>query len=134
MLMISAALEDYDCFIVTHPCARTKALAAERHVYLLSDIGTSLWRMALAFFQALWILSKERPQIVISTGASVAIPFSWMGKLLGVKVVYIESWSRIKTRSGTGPLVYPAADLFLVQWPSLLEEYGPKARYWGGVV
>jgi UDP-N-acetylglucosamine:LPS N-acetylglucosamine transferase len=101
---------------------------------LLSNIGTNLARMMKAFFQAARILLRERPDVVLSTGAEIAIPFLWVGRLLGTRTVYVESWCRIRTRSGTGPLVYPAADLFLVQWPTVLNLYGPKARYEGGLV
>ena len=48
------------------------------------------------------------------------------------KVIYLETFARVNDRSLTGRLVYPIADLFLVQWESLLEFY-PKAKYVGGV-
>ena len=132
--MLAPALEGHERFLVTYRCARTETMAARERVYLLTNIGTNPWRMALAFFQALKILLRERPDVVISTGAEIAIPFSWVGKLLGAQVVYIETWSRIRTRSGTGPLVYPVADLFLVQSPEVLRFYGPKACYEGSLV
>jgi beta-1,4-N-acetylglucosaminyltransferase len=134
MIMLSAAFDGYERFFVTYRCARTEAMTARDNVYLLTNIGTNPGRMALAFFQALVILLRERPDVVISTGAEIAIPFSWVGKFLGAQVVYIETWSRIRTRSGTGPFVYPVADLFLVQWPDLLHFYGSKARYEGSLV
>jgi len=133
MKALLPAFDGYERFFVTYRCARTEALARQERVYLLPNIGTNPWRMALAFLRALRILLKERPRVVISTGAEIAIPFSWVGKLLGARVAYIESWCRIHTRSGTGPLVYPVADLFLVQWPDVLHLYGPKARYEGGL-
>jgi beta-1,4-N-acetylglucosaminyltransferase len=132
--MLAPALEGHEHFLVTYRCARTETMAIHERVYLLTNIGTSPWRMALAFFQAFKILLRERPDVVISTGAEIAIPFSWVGKLLGTRVVYIETWSRVRTRSGTGPLVYPVADLFLVQSPGVLRFYGPKARHEGSLV
>ncbi len=134
MNMLTRVLEGYEWFWVTYRCVRTEAMTARERVYLLNNIGTNPVRMALAFFQALWILLKERPDVLVSTGAEIAIPFSWVAKSLGMRVVYIETWSRVHTRSGTGPLVYPVADLFLVQWPDVLGSYGPKARYEGGIV
>jgi UDP-N-acetylglucosamine:LPS N-acetylglucosamine transferase len=134
MMMLSPAFEGHEHFLVVARSPRTESLASRECMYLIPDVGTNLWLMALAFLQAFRILIKERPDVVVSTGAEVAIPFSWLGKLLGARVVYVESWCRIHTRSGTGPLVYPVADLFLVQWPGLLEEYGPKACYRGGLV
>ena len=134
MTMMLPAFEGHESFFVTYRCARTEALAERECVYLIRNIGTNPLLMALAFVQAVRILVKERPDVVVSTGSEIAIPFSWVGKLLGARVAYIESWCRVHSRSGTGPLVYPVADLFLVQWPDVLRLYGPKALYEGGVV
>ena len=133
ILMLRPALDGHERFFVTPRTVRTEALAARERVYFVPDVGLNLRLMVLTSLRALKILLRERPDVVISTGAEVAIPFSWLGKLLGAKIVYIETWTRVHTRSGTGPLVYPVADLFLVQWPSLLGSYGSKARYEGGV-
>ena len=101
---------------------------------MLGMVAKNLWRMAKAYIWALLILARERPDVVLSTGSEIAIPFLWIGKLVGAKTAYVESWCRVRTRSGTGPLVYPVADLFLVQWPEVLNLYGPKARYEGGLL
>ena len=75
---------------------------------------------------------REKPKVVVTTGALISFPFCLYGKLIGAKVVYIETFARVNDRSLTGRLVYPIADLFLVQWESLLEFY-PKAKYVGGI-
>ena len=89
--------------------------------------------MISAFFKFIKIMRKERPDYIISTGSEIAIPPFLIAKMTKAKTVFIESWCRTKTRSGTGKILYPFADLFLVQWPELLHHYGPKARYEGGV-
>ena len=129
-----SAFEGHECLLISYRCRRTEELAHRQPAYLLDNIGTNPARMAVAFVQAARILWRERPDVVVSTGAEIAIPFLWVGKLLGARTIYIESWCRIRTRSGTGPLVYPVADLFLVQWPTVLSLYGPKARYEGGLI
>jgi beta-1,4-N-acetylglucosaminyltransferase len=128
------AFSGHECFLITYRCERTEKLTFVQRKYLLENIGKNVWRMAKAFVQAVVILLQERPDIILSTGSEIAIPFLWLGKVVGAKTVYVESWCRIRTRSGTGPLVYPVADLFLVQWCELLRAYGPKARYEGGLV
>jgi beta-1,4-N-acetylglucosaminyltransferase len=86
-------------------------------------------------FIAFRILVKERPDVVISTGGGeIAIPFCYIGRLLGAKIIYIETLARVTTRSAAGKLVYRIADLFLVQWETLLKQYGKKAQYWGNVI
>jgi UDP-N-acetylglucosamine:LPS N-acetylglucosamine transferase len=134
MQALGPAYAGHECFLVTYQSPRTEELARTQRTYLLDNIGWNVWHMAKAWVRAVLILMRERPEVVLSTGSEIAIPFLWVGKLLGARTVYVESWCRVRSRSGTGPLVYPIADLFLVQWPGMLEKYGPKARFVGGLV
>jgi beta-1,4-N-acetylglucosaminyltransferase len=61
----------------------------------------------------------------------VAIPFCMIAKLFGKKLVFVESFARTETPSITGRVLYPLADLFLVQWRKNLKHYGDKAKYVG---
>lgn len=81
-------------------------------------------------FQSIWILIKARPIAIISCGTSSAVPISYLGKLMGAKVIFIESWSRVYDQSLSGRLIYPIADLFFVQWKKMKALY-PKAIYAG---
>jgi len=83
-------------------------------------------------FLALKILKKERPDLIISSGAAVAVPFFYLGKILGAKTVYIEVFDRINTSTLTGKLVYPITDHFIVQWEEMKKVY-PKALNLGGI-
>lgn len=62
------------------------------------------------------ILKIEKPDIIISSGAAVAVPFFYLEKVFGAKTIYIEVFDRIDKSSLTGKLVYPVADKFIVQW------------------
>ena len=132
MELLEPAFEGHRCFLVTYRSPRTEALSRRR--YLLPNIGTSPWRLLGAFVRAVWVLGRERPDVVLSTGSEIAIPFLWLGRLLGARTVYVESCCRVTAPSRTGPLVYPVSDLFLVQWPALLDRYGPRAQYVGGLM
>ncbi len=132
MEMLGPALTGHRCFLVTYHSPRTESLSGPH--YLLRNIGASPWRMLGAFAQATWILWRERPDVVLSTGSEIAIPFLWIGRAAGARTVYLESCCRVTGPSRTGPLVYPVSDLFLVQWPALLACYGPRARYVGGLM
>lgn len=83
-------------------------------------------------FQAWRILRREKPNYIISTGALITYPFCLIAKLKKVKIIYIESFARVDEPSLTGRLMYPLADLFLVQWEEMKTFY-PKAIYAGGV-
>ena len=81
-------------------------------------------------FQSFYVLWKERPDVIMSSGAGVAIPYFYLGKLLGKKTVYIESFTRVTSCSLTGKLVYPVTNLFCVQWESTMKFY-PSAKVIG---
>ncbi|HEU8226751.1 TPA: UDP-N-acetylglucosamine--LPS N-acetylglucosamine transferase [Streptococcus pneumoniae] len=78
------------------------------------------------------ILRKERPDVIISSGAAVAVPFFYLGKLFGAKTVYIEVFDRIDAPTLTGKIVYPVTDKFIVQWEKMKKVY-PKAINLGGI-
>lgn len=92
-----------------------------------------LGRAFINFIRAFFILSKSRPDLVISTGASLSVPFIVAAKILGIKTVYIESISRSEILSLSGQLVYNLVDEFYVQWTDCVERY-PKVQYQGIVV
>ena len=73
------------------------------------------------------VLRKEKPDMIISSGAAVAVPFFVLGKLFGAKLIYIEVFDRIDKPTLTGKLVYPFTDRFIVQWEEMKSVY-PKAK------
>ena len=74
-------------------------------------------------FKSLFIYLKFRPKFIISTGSHTAGPMCCIGKILGSKIIYIETFANSKTKSVAGNLVYKFADLFIVQWEEMLELY-----------
>lgn len=129
------AFKEHDYFFVTYKSEATNNL--ENTYFIEFDergLGTKTL-LVKTLLKAIKILIKERPDVVVSTGGGeIAVPFCYVGKILGAKVIFIETLARITNLSGGGKLVYPIADLFLVQWESLLEKYGNKAKYWGKVI
>ncbi|WP_455537657.1 PssD/Cps14F family polysaccharide biosynthesis glycosyltransferase [Terrisporobacter sp.] len=83
-------------------------------------------------FLAFKILKKEKPDLIVSTGAAVAIPFFYLGKIFGIKTVYIEVYDRIDKPTITGKLVYPICDSFIIQWEEQRRFY-PNAKMLGGL-
>lgn len=92
----------------------------------------SLKALFINTFRAIKILSKEKPNLIISSGAAPAIPFFWLGKLFGAKTVYIEVFDRINASTISGKLCYPVTDLFIVEWEEMKEVY-PKAVNLGSI-
>ena len=130
ILELVEAFEGHETFFLTYDSVRTRKL---ENAYLLPIIGTNPWRMAMSILRIGQIFRRERPDVVVSTGSEIAIPAFFVSKLLGAKTLFIETWSRITSPSGTGRIAYFMADVFFVQWEQLLNCYGPKARYEGGV-
>jgi len=72
----------------------------------------------------------ERPDVVITTGAGIVVFFCIFAKLLGAKLIFIESMARVERPSLTSRFLYPFSDLFIVQWPNLLKFF-PRAEFLG---
>ncbi len=84
-------------------------------------------------FLALRILKKEKPDLIISSGAGPAVPFFYLGKLWRAKTVYIEVYDRIELPTVTGKLVYPVTDCFVLQWEEQKSMYR-KGINLGGII
>jgi UDP-N-acetylglucosamine:LPS N-acetylglucosamine transferase len=78
------------------------------------------------------VLRKEKPDLIISSGAAVAVPFFYLGKLFGAKLIYIEVFDRIDKPTMTGKMVYPIVDEFIVEWEEMKKVY-PKAKNFGSI-
>jgi len=76
--------------------------------------------------KTLKIFLKFKPDVIITTGAHTSVAMCYIAKIFRKKVIYIESFANIETKTLTGRLVYPVADVFVVQWESMLKLY-PKA-------
>jgi UDP-N-acetylglucosamine:LPS N-acetylglucosamine transferase len=93
------------------------------------NIGNLVRNLRLAWS----LLRLLRPRVILTTGAGLAVPFAWMGRLLGVRVVYVESLTRVDHPSLSCRLIKPVADRVYVQWPELARAM-PEARYVGKVL
>ncbi len=92
----------------------------------------SLKALLINTCRAVKILRKERPDLIVSSGAAPAIPFFYIGKIMGIKTVYIEVFDRIDKPTISGKVCYLAADRFIVQWEEMKKVY-PKAINLGSI-
>lgn len=136
LLQVMSVFEQDEVFFITYDSVPTRELP---RAYLLENIGTNLTRMIRASWRIFRILVRERPDLLVSTGAEVAIPTFYLAwilrntKILHARSIFIESWTRVTMPTQTGKLVYPITDVFLVQWEQMLAHYGSRARY-GGII
>ncbi|WP_439532568.1 PssD/Cps14F family polysaccharide biosynthesis glycosyltransferase [Polymorphobacter sp.] len=117
-----------------------------RHYYVLNDrallpedmIGRTHfithserdWKFLVNLWEAWRILRAERPRIILSTGAGPAVPFALVGRLLGCRIVFVESVTRITAPSMTGKLMHRLAHDFFYQWPQLARFF-PRGQLGG---
>ena len=129
--------ENYEYLIVTEDIPLNRIILKERNYKLVRPNGQNrdlvFWRNFLInWFLSLKILLQFKPDIIITTGSHTAVPFCYLGKILGCKVIYILSFSRIDSRAKAADLVYPIADLFFVQWERMKAIY-KKGIYAGPI-
>ena len=134
MTRLLPGLQEFNPFIVSYHSSREAEVRSLAEAHFIPEIGTNITRMLHAFWLVFGILWRERPSVIITTGAEIGLPAMYLGKLFGARTVYIESLCRVRSKSLTGKLVYPIVDDFLVQWPEMVKVYGPKAKFEGAVI
>lgn len=76
---------------------------------------------------------KVRPRVIITTGSNIAVPTFFYGKLIGSKLIFIETRAHVYGKTMTGKLISRISDRVIVQWPEMLKVY-PQASYYGTLV
>jgi len=108
----------------------TSLLAGERTVWAHHPTTRNVRNLVRNFVLAWRVLLRERPDVVVSSGAAVAFPFFLVAFALRIPRVYLEVYDRIDSPTLTGRLCYPLADLFLLQWDEQRRFY-PRGRVIG---
>ena len=126
-----------ESFLITEAVSNSTAPSFCDRVYTVRLVNRKEFlfpvRLMGLLIRSFQILRKERPDCVITTGALAGYPVSLAAKLMGKKIIYVESFARVHSASLTGKLIYPFADLFIVQWEEMLKKY-PRAVYGGWLV
>jgi len=131
---VAGAWSDRPTFWVTTTNVVSGSLGEGSEVYVVGECNRDhLLRVIRVLFRCLYIVLKERPDVIISTGAAAGCLMCLLGRLLGVRIVWLDSITNVKRVSLSGRLVRPFADLFLVQWPELAQKYR-GAEYVGTIV
>ena len=94
-------------------------------------------RLLFQLVQVSVILLRERPNVIISTGAAPGFFAIWLGKLFGAKTVWVDSIANASCLSLSGQKVGPYADLWLTQWERIAEDqnsHGKGLQYMGEVI
>lgn len=139
MLQLSCLFEKYDYQIITEKTKNNLDLIEKypkRVKFLIfgskDHIITYPFRLLANCFKSLYFYLRFQPDVIVTTGAHTAGPMCCLGKIFGSKIIYIESFANINTKTVTGRLIYRFADCFIVQWKGMLKLY-PKAVYGGWI-
>jgi UDP-N-acetylglucosamine:LPS N-acetylglucosamine transferase len=136
-LVIKKLIEElgYDHFFVVIKEKNIEMTLKNEKYYLVESPERSVFKTFKSILQTFDILKKEKPRVIISTGAGVSVVVCYVGKFIfKSRVIHIESFSRVYAPSLTGKLLYPISNLFFVQWPYLKKKYGKKAIYAGSLL
>jgi beta-1,4-N-acetylglucosaminyltransferase len=134
MMELLSAFDGHEKVFATYSGSRLPDLEAIAPTYHRSFRGVDPVSAFLYFVFAFKVLMKEKPDVIASNGAEIAIPFFYLGKLLGCRLLYVEVVSSVDKATKTARIVYPICDRFLVQWPKLAAKVGRKARYEGTIL
>ncbi|MFO8009300.1 MAG: PssD/Cps14F family polysaccharide biosynthesis glycosyltransferase [Dehalococcoidia bacterium] len=137
MKLLEKAFEGLDYFYIT---VDSIASREEEKAYLFRNLSIKrsvdyikLMYYLYIFLKSFFILLKERPSVLVSTGGSgMTPPVFYAARMLGIKLILIEPHTRFTSKSLAGKTVSPITDRIFVQNPELLQAYRGKAEYWGG--
>lgn len=139
LLQLKPLFSKYDYHIITEKDKTNKDLKnkyKERISYLPYGTRSHFFKYIFIYLflilKTIYLYFKIKPKVIITTGTHTAGPMCYLGKIFGSKIIYIETFANINKKTATGKLIYPIADLFIVQWEEMLKLY-PKAIYGGAI-
>ena len=139
LLQLSPLFEKYNYHLITEKTKSNMYLKdkyKKRVSYLV--YGTKHHFLSYPFillwncFKSLYYYLVYCPDYIITTGVHTAGPMCCIGKILGSKIIYIETFANMVTKTATGKLIYPISDKFIVQWESMKKLY-PNAEVGGWI-
>ena len=133
LLKLAGSWQSHDVFYVTTTDVVRNQLETCNRVYVVGECNREHpWRVLRVLLRCIKIAIREKPDVVISTGAAAGCILCFLVKLMGGKVVWIDSITNVDRVSLSGKMVRYIADLFLVQWPDLAEKY--NVEYAGVII
>ncbi|MXQ72978.1 polysaccharide biosynthesis protein [Clostridiaceae bacterium DONG20-135] len=139
LLQLHTLFDHYDYHLITEYTKSNiplKDIYKKKMSFLMygtkHNLLTYLFIFPINCIRSLYLYFKLKPDVIISTGAHTAVPMCFIAHFFKKKVIFIETFANIHTKTLSGRFIYPIADCFIVQWESMLELY-PKAIYLGWI-
>ena len=134
LLELSDSWKGHDTFFVTTVPVVRDDLQTTGNIYVVGECNRQYpIRLLKVFLKCIRITLRERPNVVISTGAAAGCMICFLAKFLGAKIIWIDSITNVERISLSGRMVRFIADLFLVQWSELTSKY-KNVEYTGTLI
>jgi len=139
LMQLKSIFNNYDYHIITEKTKSNISLI-DKYPKKVSFLvyGTKDKKMVYPFkfiyncFKSFALYIKIRPKYIVTTGTHTAVPICYFGKIFRSKIIFIETFANSESKTLSGKIVYPIANLFIVQWESMLKLY-PKAVFGGWI-
>jgi exopolysaccharide biosynthesis glucuronosyltransferase PssD len=131
MRRLRPAFEGSDVAYVTTDRGHRAEVGVARFYAVRDGNRSNKLALAVGALEMLWIVLRERPHVVVSTGAAPGYLAIRIAKLLRARTVWIDSVANVEELSLSGRMASVKADLCLTQWPHLA---GDRVRYEGAVL
>ena len=135
LMMLKPLIEKYSGYVVTEKIGydvKAENIPVKYVLPINRTDKTFFLKFIVNIIRSLGIVLQNKPDYIISTGALAAVPLMIWTKLLGGKIIYIESFAKINSPNLSGKIAYKFADQFYVQWESMKKFY-PNAICKGGI-
>lgn len=132
LIEIAQELKQYNMHFIVNDRTDLHKIMIGKTTFIKHAERYSPWQIK-NIFESIYYILKFKPAIFISTGASPAVWFGLFGRIMGVKIIFVESLSKIVTPSLTGRLMYFIANKMYVQWPNL-RTFLPKSIFVGNLL
>ena len=139
LLQLKSLFEKYDSYVITEKdktSEKYKSMYGDKFFYLPYGTRSKLFTYIFKYFylclKTIFLFFFFRPKYIVTTGTHTAVPMCYLGKLFGSKIIFIETFANSKSKTLSGRMIYPIANLFVVQWKEMLKLY-PKAVYGGSI-
>ncbi|MES2205197.1 MAG: UDP-N-acetylglucosamine--LPS N-acetylglucosamine transferase [Pseudomonadota bacterium] len=128
LLRLRPAFKDHEVIYVTVQASYSEQVPDCKFYKITDATRWSRWDLLKMIFEVCSIVIKERPDIIISTGAAPGVIALRIGKWLGARTVWLDSIANFEAMSMSGMKAKPCANLWLTQWEHLAHENGPTYK------
>lgn len=130
LMQLKGIFNKYDYHIITEKNDTTLKLKekyGDRINYLVygarNYMLSYMFKFPYNILKSLILFLKIRPDVIVTTGAHTAVPMCYIAKLFKKKIIFIETYARVNSKSMSGKMINKIADVFLVQHEEMLDVY-----------